>query len=421
MKNTSILSCAVVGFLFCSQLIAEESLRGHHADVKVSAATRLDWVFALANQSPKETPAGWLGDYESTKQSYELFVPADYNAKRAYPVILFVSPGGRGTGYRNWQAVCEKQKVIFASPHGAGNNCPPRQRVRIIFDVLDDIRRKYNTDVDRCYIGGFSGGGRTACAIAFALPEYFGGVIPVCAAGDLRQEPWLKHRVIARLSVAHVTGESDFNRGEVSRFRGPMLAEVGVRSRVWVVPKMGHGIPSGEPLQEVYRWLESGVRDRKQLGKKYPASRIAGTETLTRAEWADGLLAEAQSRLKKRQTVYSGLMQLMGLRKRWPDVPAAESARAILLSFESKRDRPWEQDDLAEQRKFLIAQARALDAYATGELPKQYAARRGEMAEGALKLWKIVVADGSDAAAVAQGKKRIPVLEALVPKTTDKK
>jgi predicted esterase len=420
MKNTSLLFC-VFALLVCTRLVAAEPLRGHHADVKVSAATRLDWVFALANQSPPDVPVGWLDDYDSTKQSYELFVPSDYDAKRAYSVILFISPGGRGTGYRNWQAVCSKQKVIFASPHGAGNNCPPRQRVRIIFDVLDDIRRKYNTDVDRCYIGGFSGGGRTACAIAFALPEYFGGVIPVCAAGDLRQESWLKHRVIERLSVAHVTGEKDFNRGEVSRFRGPMLAEVGVRSRVWVVPKMGHGIPGGEQLQDVFRWLEAGVRDRKQLGKKYPASRISGSEMRSRAEWADGLLAEAKSRLGQRQTVYSGLMQLMGLRKRWPDVPAAESARSILLSYESKQDRPWEKDDLAEQRKFLIAQARALDAYATGELPKQYAPRRGEMAEAALNLWKIIVADRANTAAASQARKRIPVLEALVAPQSDNK
>jgi len=111
----------------------------------------------------------------------------------------------------------------------------------------------------------------------------------------------------------------------------------------------------------------------------------------------------------------------MGLRKRWPDVPAAESARSILLSYESKQDRPWEKDDLAEQRKFLIAQARALDAYATGELPKQYAPRRGEMAEAALNLWKIIVADRANTAAASQARKRIPVLEALVAPQSDNK
>ena len=30
----------------------------------------------------------------------------------------------------------------------------------------------------------------------------FGGVVPVCATGELRKERWLGHRVIERLSVA---------------------------------------------------------------------------------------------------------------------------------------------------------------------------------------------------------------------------
>jgi hypothetical protein len=104
----------------------------------------------------------------------------------------------------------------------------------------------------------------------------------------------------------------------------------------------------------------------------------------------------------------------MGLRKRWPDLSAAEAARAILVEYESQQERPWEQDDLAEQRKFLIARARGLDAYASGDLPKQYAGRRGEMAEAALNLWKIVLADGGDKQAVAEAAKRIPVLEKLI-------
>ena len=39
--------------------------------------------------------------------------------------------------------------------------------------------------------------------------------------------------------------------GELERWRGPLLKEVGVNCRVWVFPKMGHAIPSGQPLGEV--------------------------------------------------------------------------------------------------------------------------------------------------------------------------
>ena len=416
MKLAMSVTIGMVAFTVCDEATAAEPLRGHHTDVAVSAETRLDWMFALANQSPKAIPAGWLDDYESVKRSYEIFVPPGYDPKRTYPLILFISPSARATGYRNWRPVSIKHDVIFVSPHRAGNNCPQRQRVRIVMDVLDDVRRKFNTDVDRTYIGGFSGGGRIACAIAFALPEYFGGVIPVCASGDLQQESWLRHRVIDRLSVAHVTGEKDFNRSKVSRFRGPLLADVGVRSRVWVVPGMDHGIPGGEQLQEVYRWLDAGTQQRQKLGRRFPACRIPANVVRSRDEWSGDLLAEAKLRLGAKKTVFSGLMQLMGIRTRWPDLPAANEAKQILQAYEKQADRSWEQDDIDEQQKFLIARVRALDAYATGDLPKQYADMRAALAGAALNLWKIVIADTKDGKTAKQAQGRIDVLQAIIDK-----
>ena len=59
--------------------------------------------------------------------------------------------------------------------------------------------------------------------------------MPICAGGELREESWLRQRVIDRLSVALLTGEKDFNRGEVERWRATYLTEVGVRNKVWVV------------------------------------------------------------------------------------------------------------------------------------------------------------------------------------------
>lgn len=405
--------CALPGATASS---AAEPLRGHQASVTVSAETRLDWVFALANQSPAEPPANWLPNYESTQQRYELFVPPGYRPKISAPVILFVSPGQDSAGWSEWQPVCEQAKAIFASPYGAGNDCPQPRRVRIVLDVLDDLRRNYSIDPDRTYLSGFSGGGRIACGIAFALPEYFGGVAPICAAEDLREEPWLRHRVIDRLSVALITGDGDFNRGELERFRGPFFEEVGIRSKVWVCPKLGHAIPDSGTLQEAYQWLESAAGERKKLARRYPAMRVAGDAAMSREAWSKALLAEAQGRIKDRKTLFSGLMQLQGLSTRWNDLQAAETARKTLAEYDAKAEHPWEEDDLTEQRRFLTARARSLDAYASGPLPEQYAPMRSDMAAAALALWKQVVQDSPDSAAGREGAKRIPELEKLIAK-----
>lgn len=235
--------------------------------------------------------------------------------------------------------------------------------------------------------------------------------MPVCAGGELREEPWLKHRAIERLSVSFLTGTEDFNLGEVERFRGPMFHEMGIRTKVAVVPKLGHGIPDAKVFQASLEWLDTGVVDRRKLAQRYPASRIS--EAVTREDLAKSLLAEGEQRIKDRKTQFSGLMQLQGVMTRWPDLPAGNSAKRILLDYENKPDKPWEADDVAEQRKFLIARARALDAYASGKLPEQYARQRPDMIKAAIELWENVMEDGQDAKAVAEAKRRIPALQKL--------
>jgi hypothetical protein len=393
---------------------AETPARGYQAKVKVSAATRLDWTFVLSNQNQPNPPADWLPkDYDSTKQQYELFVPPNYDPKKPSPVVLFISPGKGAGGWKEWEPICKKAGAIFVAPYDAGNECPPKMRVRIVLDVLDDVRRNYNIDADRTYITGFSGGGRIAAAVAFALPDLFGGVAPLCSAGDLRNERWLRHRLVDRLSVAMISGENDFNRGEVERFRGPQYADMGVRTKVWVTPKMGHVVPPTNMLQEAFTWMEEGVKTRRELAKNYPASRTAGDAATTRDELSKGLLAEGKQRLENEETLYSGLMMLQGVMVRFDKSPAADEARKILSEYEAKKEKPWEDADIADQRRYLIAEARGLAAYATGPLPQEYAKMRVEMAEKALELWELIAKDGQDAKAVEESKTRIPELKKL--------
>lgn len=409
MRHHQPLLILVLLSLTATAGAADRLPAGLHQRVPVGQATRLDWAFALSNQSPTEPPAEWLQGYDSSEQAYQLAVPPQLPGRSLLPLVLFISPGDRPTGQAQWQATCRRHGVLFASPHGAGNRCPFPRRVRIVLDVLDDLRRRYPIDANRTYLAGFSGGGRVACAIGFALPEYFGGVVPVCAAGSLRPESWLRHRVIDRLSVALVTGETDFNRSEVERFRGPLLKEVGVRARTWMQPGSGHAIPPA-PLDEVFGWLEKDRPRRAALAKAHPASRLGTDSAPSRSEWARALLAEGKKRLQTPGTVYSGLMQLKGVMVRWNDLPAAAEAKRILLEYESRSRRPWEQEDIAEQRRFLVAQARGVDAYGSGPLPSQYAPQRPDMLKAAISLWERVLQDGQDKQAAKQARERIPVL-----------
>ncbi len=387
---------------------------GYQAQVKVTAPTRLDWTFVVSNRSVTEVPAKWqLADYRSTNQSFELFVPPRREPKQPLPLVLFVSPGKEPGGWKHFENACKKLGFVFAGVRGAGNDVPSPRRVRVILDVLDEVRRQLPIDPDRTYIAGFSGGGRMACAVGFALPEYFGGVMPICAGGPVRDESFLRQRAVDRLGVALLTGQTDFNRGEVERQWRTYFQAVGVRSRVWTQPGLGHGIPRDEMLQEALRWLDETAGKRKELAKHFPGIRAAvgGPE---REAIAKALLAEGKQRLAVHGQVYAGLMQIKGVLERWPDLPAAREAEKVLLEYENRKEKPWEADDIAEQLRFLVAEARSLDAYYTGDLPAQYARERAKKLKDALQRWQFIQKASPDSPAGKEAAKRIPALEKLL-------
>src|SRR5436309_2671745 len=78
---------------------------GFQAEVRVANRTRLDWEFAAAGfgRDAARLPAG----YESRNQRYQLFVPRAYRPEKAWPLVVFISPGDEPLGWRYWQTPCE--------------------------------------------------------------------------------------------------------------------------------------------------------------------------------------------------------------------------------------------------------------------------------------------------------------------------
>ncbi len=271
------------GPLICLAFVVALCVRGpsaladdatHDLNAKVTAPTRIDWVFALSNQSrpsPRRLAQGIRlgGANLRTLRSQK---PEERRAAGARPLHLAGRTGCRAGSLRH---VCEDHQLLLASPHAAGNSTDTRKRVRIVLDVLDELRRKYRIDPDRTYVGGFSGGGRIACAVGFSLPEYFGGVIPVCAAGDLREE-----------AVAAASGDRPAERGpsdgrirlQPGRGRTVPRADARggrVRSKVWVAPATGHAIPPRLISKKQSVGSTPGWNRAAKLAKEFPASRAA--------------------------------------------------------------------------------------------------------------------------------------------------
>jgi len=386
------------GFLILACFLGAPPKLGAQAlkEMRVSAPTRLDWQFAAFGFKTSKLPA----DYDSSKQRYQLHVPSGYKANKAWPMVVFISAGDGPAGWNEWKKTCAKHGVFFCSPYQAGNSCPAAQRARIILDMLDDVRRRYRIDPDKTYLSGISGGGRMACAVAFNLPEWFGGVAPMCGTNPIVGPAYLRHRAEERLSVAFITGEKDFNRKENEVYMYPWYQDLGIRTRLWVVPNMGHTIAPSSVLEEVYVWMSKDLTRRQQDAKARPGLAVSPDKSPTAAEQASRYLGVAEADLKETDRIWRGVSLLQGIVIRWSKTESGQKARQRLktLGSDPKLIEVVAEQGSADEQKSLTAQAKAFE-------------RSGQI-EQAIEAWEILArnysdnAVGKNAAAQAQRLRR---------------
>jgi hypothetical protein len=257
-----------------------------------------------------------------------------------------------------------------------------------VLDVLDDVRRRFHIDPDRTYITGMSGGGHAASSIAYALPELFGGHIPICGTWNLRAEPMLRLRTSERLSVAVLTGATDFNRPELEREFFPILREQNIRSQVWVYPGIGHAYPNAAQLEQVFRWVEAGLPQRRLVGALFPASRLA--QAVTPDEWSTAVVLEAAQRLEIPGGEPSGLFLLQGVIDRWQGLPAALVAQKLIDEFDASSPVSFKEIARAERMRWRYLQAKTFDGIVNSPPPPDYPVPRINLVMIAIALWQEV-------------------------------
>jgi hypothetical protein len=337
---------------------------GYLPEVQVSEPTRFDWPFVARNHSPEPGPLP--REYDSRRQFYVLHAPKEYDPARAWPLLLFVSPGDDPFGWRLWEKACREKGLFFCAAYGAGNRTGAGERARIILDALDDVRRHYRIDPDHTYAAGHAGAGRFACALAFSLPEHFAGVVLHSGSGTaenrpglrwtetLYRVPYLRSRARERLSVAVVNTDADAEAEDAENYLTPLLGGLGLRTRAW---------RTDGALGEVLAWLEDGLPARQADAKVRPTLAVAPGTIPPPAEQAERLVRAAEGELALPAGSWRGVALLEGTVSRWPKTEAAEKASRRLrelLAEAGRRERVQAQRS-AEERQILAAEAEALE------------------------------------------------------------
>lgn len=190
---------------------------------------------------------------------YQLFVPANYDATRAYPLVLWLHGGG-GRGRDNQKQMTDGNSVgatIWTSPRNQARypafvlapQCPdgemwttirptvePTARLEDVVALVKQLQRTYKIDSRRLYVAGQSMGGYGTWALIAAHPGMFAAAVPICGGGDEA-----KAKRLTTVAVWAFHGELDRAvRVERSREMVAAVQRAGGRARLTEYKGVGH-------------------------------------------------------------------------------------------------------------------------------------------------------------------------------------
>jgi predicted peptidase len=173
MKTTAatVVSGATLIFLACGASFAAESSNDPTRITNMQTAKELN------------------RDYK-VRLKYLLYLPKDYESKKAWPLVLFLHGAGeRGDnldlvkkhGPPKLVAEGKEFPFVLVSPQClAGRWWEPVE----LSALLDEVEEKHKIDKDRVYVTGLSMGGFGTWTLEAYAPKRFAAIVPICGGGE---------------------------------------------------------------------------------------------------------------------------------------------------------------------------------------------------------------------------------------------
>jgi predicted esterase len=201
-------------------------------------------------------------DYAPTMVRY---CPSDYDGEEKLGVYIHIAASKKAVSPSGgYQKMMDKYRLVYASPDGSSNAESDMRRCALALDALAQLRKDFDVDENRIYIGGTSGGGAESTFATFLYPQDFraafnsvrsfsltsSSCLPFADDSDIRkagknQQPF-----------AFISGPGDFNYEHMPRteqsFRDHRFVV-----RFFDVPGMKHQMASPETFERVIEWVEA--------------------------------------------------------------------------------------------------------------------------------------------------------------------
>lgn len=146
-------------------------------------------------------------DAQGDSIPYRLLVPENYDASNDYPLVVFLHGAGeRGqnndlpirirNGAYDFIQTANRYSYFMVIPQCPINAWWGHDRImRLVLELLDDVRNEFSIDPSRIYAAGLSMGARGMWEMMFREPDVFAAGIAICGG---------THNTQAASRIAHV-------------------------------------------------------------------------------------------------------------------------------------------------------------------------------------------------------------------------
>lgn len=156
--------------------------------------------------SAQQLPPGpqvltFFSELDDTEQPYGIYLPKNYDPNKKYPLVMMLH--GAGSNHRlalrrvfgksnlNGETDVEATRYfpewadveyIVATPYARGTMGYQAVAEKDVYQVLEDVKKRFNIDEDRTYLTGLSMGGGGTLWIGLTRPDIWAAIAPVCPA-----------------------------------------------------------------------------------------------------------------------------------------------------------------------------------------------------------------------------------------------
>ena len=121
---------------------------------------------------------------DGSVQPYSVLLPSSYDARYPYPLIVLLHGAWVTDWGQNMISYRRKEWAIQVAVHDRGNNRYTEIGQVDLFEVMQEIRRRYNIDDDRVYLAGHSMGGYGTWFHGTRHPDLWAALSPQAGYAD---------------------------------------------------------------------------------------------------------------------------------------------------------------------------------------------------------------------------------------------